>query len=128
VVKEQTFEDRIKAAPKRAYAKQQRRNETDAEKKFWWLVRGRKIARKKFRRQYTIGPYIADFVCLEAQLIVELDGSQHAVRKHYDRKRDAFLASQGFRVLRIWNIDLLTNTEGVMETVFRALCGGTPSP
>jgi very-short-patch-repair endonuclease len=128
VVKERTFEERIERAPRRTFAKRLRRNETDAERKFWWLVRGRQFAGMKFRRQYLIGPYIADFVCLEARLVVELDGGQHAEQMEYDRKRDAFLASKGFRVIRIWNVDFLTNTDDAMDAVFRALSGDTPSP
>ena len=74
-----------------------------------------------------IGSYIADFVCIERKLIVELDGGQHAERKTYDEKRDAFLAAQGFRVIRIWNIDLMENIDGVMEMVLGEL-ERSPSP
>jgi very-short-patch-repair endonuclease len=75
----------------------------------------------KFRRQHSIGPFICDFTCVEASVIVELDGSQHVERSDYDRRRDAFLRSKGFRVLRFWNDDVLSQTEAVLETVYEAL-------
>jgi very-short-patch-repair endonuclease len=75
----------------------------------------------KFRRQHSVGPFICDFACVEASVIVELDGSQHVERSDYDRRRDNFLRSKGFRVLRFWNGDVLWRTEAVLETVYEAL-------
>ncbi len=121
VVKEQTFENRIANGKHRRFAKGLRRGQTDAERAFWYQVRDRRLAGYKFKRQYPIKPYIADFVCIKAMLVVELDGGQHATQVKYDRKRDEYLKSLGFRVLRIWNGDLMTNRNGVMETVLRAL-------
>jgi very-short-patch-repair endonuclease len=87
------------------------------------------LANASFRRQTPIGPYIADFVCHTANLIVELDGGQHFEAEHMkrDARRDAFLASKGFRVLRFYNNDVMTNRQGVLETISAALAA-TPSP
>ena len=97
------------------------------EKRFWSQVRDRRLGGHKFKRQVLIGSYIADFVCIEQKLIVELDGGQHAETTAYDRKRDAFMVAQGFRVMRVWNIDLMENIEGVMDMVLEQL-EGSPSP
>ena len=129
MVSRRKVEERASRKWHRGNARRMRRGETDAERRFWWHVRNRELAGYKFKRQYLVGPYIADFVCLEAKLIVELDGNQHLDRQAYDQERDAFLRSKGFRVLRFMNYDLLTNTEGVVEVVFRALKRGqAPSP
>jgi len=71
----------------------------------------------KFRRQAPIGRYIVDFVCFEQKLVIELDGGQHAVRQHYDHSRSEWLQSQGFKVLRFWNNDVMNNVEGVKEVI-----------
>ena len=71
----------------------------------------------KFRRQVPVGPYVVDFLCVGAKLIVEADGSQHA-ESHHDNIRDAYLESQGWRVVRFWNNEVLQNREGVLETIF----------
>jgi lysyl-tRNA synthetase class 2 len=105
-----------------------RKEMTDAERAFWWQVRDRRFYGHKFRRQYLIGKYIADFVCLERRLVVEIDGSQHAERTAYDLARDTFIASQGFRVLCFWNGEILTGLDGVMQVVLDALGGEAVSP
>ncbi len=129
MVTNKTSDERAVRAKLRENAKTLRRHQTGAEGVFWYNVRARRLAGSKFRRQYPVGPFIADFVCLEAKLIVELDGGQHAVRQDYDRSRDAVLESKGFRVMRVWNNDLLTNRDGVMDTVVRELQSvDTPSP
>jgi very-short-patch-repair endonuclease len=92
-----------------------RRNPSEAERKFWWLVRGRRLAGYKFKRQFLIGPYIADFACLEAKLAVELDGGQHSKQIAYDQMRDAYMTARGYRVLRFWNTELFVNEDGVVE-------------
>jgi len=74
----------------------------------------------------TIGPYIADFVCLDALLVIEVDGGQHAEARAYDSVRDDFMRGQGFRVLRFWNNDVLGNMEGVFETILSALNAKQP--
>jgi len=98
-----------------------RKNSTDAERHLWWRLRQRQLAGFRFRRQVPLGPYIADFVCLSAKLIVEVDGGQHAERPEQDERRSAWLAANGFDVLRFWNNDVLGNTEGVLEAILRAL-------
>ena len=105
-----------------------RREPTEAEKLFWWEVRDRRLDGHKFKRQYLVGGYIADFVCLESKLIIELDGGQHSETTEYDAKRSAALESHGFRVLRVWNAEIFTNMEGVIDSVLVELGGGTLSP
>jgi very-short-patch-repair endonuclease len=106
-------------------AQRLRREMTNAERKLWSVLRNRQLDGAKFRRQQPIGPFIADFVCQEARLIVEADGGQHA-QNDADVRRTAFLASKGYRVLRFWNNDILQNLEGVAESILAALA--TPHP
>jgi very-short-patch-repair endonuclease len=96
------------------------------EKLFWDAVRDRKLDGHKFKRQYLVGPYIVDFVCIEKKLIVELDGALHANRVAYDMERDTFLASEGFEVFRFRNEELAGDMAMVMATIRHALT--TPSP
>ena len=96
-----------------------RRNPTDAERKLWSALRRK--ARARFRRQYPLGEFFADFCCLEHKLIIEVDGGQHAQAQVYDQRRTQFLESLGFRVLRFWNPDVLTNLEGVVATILQHL-------
>ena len=103
--------------PQRRHARSMRRKSTDVERKFWWVVRGRRFGRYKFKRQHPIGRYIVDFACVEAKLVVELDGGQHALHTAYDEMRDKYLKARGFRVLRVWNTEFLTNKDGVLETL-----------
>ena len=98
-----------------------RRAMTDAEIKLWKLLRNRRMLALKFRRQVPVGPYIADFLCVSAKVIVEADGSQH-VDSARDARRDAFLAGQGYRVLRFWNEEILNRPDEVMATI-AAACG-----
>jgi len=101
------------------HASQLRRDRTDAEEKFWQAARNRQIDGFKFRFQHSLLPYIADFACLEAMLIVEIDGGQHDEGR--DAKRTAFLESEGFEILRFWNNDVLSNLEGVIHVVRETL-------
>ncbi|WP_080901254.1 endonuclease domain-containing protein, partial [Rhodopseudomonas palustris] len=101
---------------KRSFAKSLRANATDAEVALWRLLRSRRLAQLKFRRQVPIGPWIVDFVCFERRLIVEADGSQHA-ESNDDRMRDRDLASRGFQVLRFWNNDILMQSQSVIEVI-----------
>lgn len=94
--------------------------ETEAESRLWARLRGRRLAGFKFVRQEQIGAYVADFVCREAKVIVEADGSHHADSQH-DRNRDAWLRSRGYRILRFWNTDIMTRTDCVVETILAAL-------
>jgi very-short-patch-repair endonuclease len=104
-----------------------RKNQTDAEIRLWKLLRAKRLDSWKFRRQYPIGSYIVDFACPSARLIVEADGSQHA-ENGYDVRRDAWLASQGWRVIRFWNNHILNDTESVLTAVYDALSAPLPNP
>ena len=106
------------------HARALRANQTEVEARLWQRLRDRQLAGAKFRRQAPFGPYIADFACLAAKLIVELDGGQHADNEEADAARTAWLEGQGFRVLRFWNNDVLANTDGVLEEILAALPGG----
>ena len=88
---------------------------------FWQKVRNRQLANQKFRRQYPIGSYIVDFVCLELKLIVELDGGQHMEQQAYDERRSDYLNQQGFMVVRFWNNEVMGNLDGVLESLTLAL-------
>jgi len=94
---------------------------TEAEKRLWTVLRRQQVEGYRFRRQAPIGRYIVDFVCLRRRLVVEVDGGQHATRGQADAARTAWLESQGFRVLRFWNNDVLGNTNGVVEAIRQAL-------
>jgi very-short-patch-repair endonuclease len=84
----------------------------------------------KFRRQVPRGRYVVDFLCLDASLVVEVDGSQHADRlARRDKERTVYLEAQGLKVLRVWNVDVLTNLEGVLALIAEALAQrSSPSP
>lgn len=100
---------------------------TEAERALWQLLRAKRFSGYKFKRQVPIDRYIVDFICFAHRLIIEADGSQHA-ESDYDAERDAYLAGEGFRVIRFWNNDILTNTEGVSEAIWAALQDGTSTP
>jgi very-short-patch-repair endonuclease len=101
-------------------ARRLRRNSTDAEHKLWYRLRSRSILGFKFVRQEPIGPYVVDFICREARLIIEVDGGQHAESKR-DLVRDQLLADHRYRVLRFWNNDVMANIDGVLEAIAMAL-------
>ena len=109
-------------------ARQLRRNQTDAEARLWRALRNRQLCGFKFRRQYSIPPYIADFACVEAGLIVELDGSQHQDSKERDAIRSSHLAKMGFRTVRYWDNDVLLRTHEVLEAILQELCTPHPHP
>ncbi|MHB8384729.1 MAG: endonuclease domain-containing protein [Candidatus Binataceae bacterium] len=98
-----------------------RRNMTDAEQAIWKLLRGRRFADLKFRRQFPIGPYIADFCCVERKLVVELDGGQHVNQQVYDDEREEFIEAQGFRVVRFWNDVVLRETDSIIAQILAVL-------
>jgi very-short-patch-repair endonuclease len=104
-------------------ARQFRANPTEAESRLWSLVRARKLDGHKFRRQYAIGQYIADFACIAQRLAIELDGSVHRNERagSNDAYRSARLERYGYRVLRFWNYDVLTDTDRVVEAIRLAL-------
>jgi len=95
---------------------------TDAERKLWFALRDRRFAHFKFRRQVPIGPFIADFVCFDARLVIEVDGGQHADSSD-DKRRDRWFAANRFQVPRFWNNDVLANLEGVSTLIAEALAG-----
>lgn len=94
------------------HAKRLRREMTEAERKLWYALRDRRFAGWKFRRQETIDPYIVDFVCCSARLIIEVDGGQHSPNVDAERTRD--LERQGYRLIRFWNNEVMDNLEGVL--------------
>ena len=115
---------------KRALAKELRGQMTNAEKRLWYRLRGHRFHGLKFKRQAPIGRYVVDFICFEHRLIVELDGGQHADNAT-DRQRDDWLRSEGYRVLRFWNHDVLRRTDSVLSDISDALIqsdGLTPLP
>jgi adenine-specific DNA-methyltransferase len=103
--------------------KELRQRQTDAEGRLWYLLRDRQIERFKFRRQHRIGHYIVDMVCLEKKLIIEIDGGQHneVQNQTKDKSRTKWLKEEGYQVLRFWDNDVLTNTEGVLEVIRQVL-------
>ena len=98
-----------------------RRQASEAEKVLWQQLRRRQLEGYKFRRQVVFEPYIVDFVCLEARLIIEADGGQHTDRVAYDALRTAKLESKGYRVLRFWNHQILVEIQNVLEEISRVL-------
>ncbi len=109
-------------------ARQLRKTQTDAERRLWQLLRNRSVAGCKFRRQHPVGPYICDFVCIDRQLVIEVDGGQHATQIVNDETRTAYLESKGFTVVRFWNHEVLTRTEAVLERIMDRLLSDTPHP
>lgn len=102
------------------HAARLRRERTDVEQIIWLAVRNRRLGGFKIRQQHSIaGRYVADFVCIDAKVIVELDGSQHTPEA--DARRTTFLEGLGYRVLRFWNSDVIENRDGVLETILAAL-------
>ena len=101
-------------------ARRLRATTTDAERRLWSALRGRRLRGYKFRRQHPVGAFIVDFACIEHQLVIESEGGQHAGNAD-DARRTAWLERHGWRVLRFWNTDVLANIDGVQETILRAL-------
>lgn len=109
-------------------ARQLRQSMTEAETRLWFALRRRQLDGFYFRRQFPVGPYIADFACTEARVIVEADGGQHAERQNHDATRTQFLNDRGYRVLRFWNNDVLTNINGVLTIIRNTLLQANPLP
>jgi very-short-patch-repair endonuclease len=107
-------------------AKKLRANSTDAERKLWLRLRDRRLFGFKFVRQQPVDRYIVDFACRDAHLVVELDGGQHA-DSLYDAERSKVLAAHGYEVLRFWNNDIITNVDGVLQSIAARL-EKAPSP
>jgi very-short-patch-repair endonuclease len=110
----------------RLFAKRLRRGMTDAERILWSRLRLKSVHGWKFRRQHPIGPYIADFACVKHRLIVEVDGDTHSTDDEiaHDRRRDAYLRKLGWNVVRVFNIDVYKNLDGVLDLIF----GSIPPP
>nr|WP_294334332.1 DUF559 domain-containing protein [uncultured Sphingomonas sp.] len=113
----------------RARAREMRKSPTEAERRLWSLLRAKRLAGWKWKRQQKLGRYIVDFVCLEARIIVEADGSQH-IGSDYDTTRDAWIKAQGFTILRFYNNDILADTDAVATAILSALnaAAGASSP
>jgi len=110
-----------------ARARALRAEMTDAERKLWFALRDRRLGRVKFRRQVPIGPFVADFLCYSARLVIEVDGGQHAESRR-DERRDRWFAANSFRVLRFWNNDVLSNVDGVLTVIIDAVHAAGPHP
>ncbi len=109
-------------------ARKLRKNPTEAEQALWKHLRMRQVFGHKFRRQQPIGHYIVDFVSFERRIIIELDGGQHSQQVVYDSKRTAWLETQGYRVLRFWNNQVLEDVEAVKAVIFAVLVAGEYPP
>jgi len=114
---------------RRATAKRLRANTTEAEQTLWRALNNIPLLGSQFRRQVSIGPYVADFGCLKARLLIELDSGHHsrddvAAR---DEARTRWLEAEGYRVLRFWNAELNDNLDGVLDTIYAALYGSLHS-
>jgi very-short-patch-repair endonuclease len=112
----------------RDFARGLRGRQTDAERRLWDRLRGRRLLTAKFTRQTPIGPYVVDFCCREMKVIVELDGGQHSARTDYDAGRTVFLQALGYRVLRFWDNETFANIDGVLQRIAEALGSARPSP
>ena len=110
-----------------ARARSLRQNMTGAEWRLWQILRSHQMKGHQFRRQVPIGRYIADFVCHEARLIVEVEGGQHDRSSPQEAERDGFLQIEGYRILRFWNNEVLANLDGVHETIASELGRITPT-
>ncbi|MBI4772936.1 MAG: endonuclease domain-containing protein [Deltaproteobacteria bacterium] len=103
------------------FARDLRKDQTDAEAHLWAILRNRRLAGNKFRRQHSIPPYVVDFFCNEACLVIEVDGGQHGENRRRDDVPTAFLEEKGLRVIRFWNHEVLQSFESVLEVIRREL-------
>lgn len=102
-------------------ASELRHNLTDGEIKLWQALRMHQLNNIHFRRQHAIGPYIVDFCAPTVKLIIEVDGGQHLDQQEYDLERTAFLEEKGYRVLRFWNHEVLTDLDAVLQVIFDSI-------
>lgn len=114
-------------ADTKAKARELRTRFNEAETLLWQQLRGRRFQGFKFRRQRPLGPYILDFVCLEAGLVIEIDGGQHSEQQAYDQQRTALIESQGLTVTRFWNHEVMNETPAVLEKIWQTLQALTPA-
>ena len=98
-----------------------RRELTPAERKLWAYLRGNKLNGVNFRRQHAIGDFIIDFISIKKKLAIELDGSQHLEQEEYDIERTKYLKSQGYKIVRFWNNQVMNDIEGVIRAIELAL-------
>jgi very-short-patch-repair endonuclease len=110
-------------------ARQLRRDVSKNEWRLWYRLCNRQLQGQRFRRQVPIGPYFPDLACLEARLVLEVDGEHHGDQLAYDRRRDRWLGEMGYRVLGFWVAEIDDNLSGVVETISGTLRPPTlPSP
>ncbi len=109
-----------------AIARKLRKQNTDAELRLWYYLRAKRTLSLKWRRQHPIPPYVADFYCHQARLVVELDGGQHDAEQ--DLRRTVYIRSQGIEIIRFWNHDVLLSTDAVMDEILRVVLERTLSP
>lgn len=119
--------------PRTKRSRELRSRQTKAESLIWTVLRAKRLAGLKFRRQHPIGPYFVDFACVEKKVVVELDGGYHDLQYDQDRQRQAFLQSQGWQVIRFCNEDVLADVEAVAISIARQIgvepvFKGNPSP
>jgi very-short-patch-repair endonuclease len=120
--------DRTVSSLNQIRAREMRLSPTDAERKLWWHLRRRLPSQgAHFRRQVRLGRYIVDFASHRQRLVVEIDGGQHAEQMKLDAKQTDFLMSGGYRVLRFWNNEVMSNIDGVLEMI-QSACLTTPTP
>ena len=108
------------------HAKTMRSHQTEAEQRLWYHLRAKRLMDLKFKRQKPIGPFIADFVCMEYKLVIEVDGSQHGTPA--DARRDAWFEANGFTLLRFWNNEVLEHTDAVLEQIRLTIDTLSPGP
>jgi very-short-patch-repair endonuclease len=108
-------------------SRQLRKKQTPEEQQLWRILRDRRFEGYKFRRQYVIGAFIADFCCIEKELVVELDGGGHSegIQRQKDESKDFYLKEQGYKILRFWNNEVKRSKDAVLETILHSL---SPSP
>ncbi|PZN97339.1 MAG: hypothetical protein DCF31_00830 [Alphaproteobacteria bacterium] len=104
-----------------SHAAPMRQTMPEAEARLWRQLRDRRLLGHKFRRQHSIGPYIADFACVAARLVIELDGSQHADAEEADARRTAFMVAKSWTVIRFWNARVLTDMDNVLREIIAHL-------
>ena len=122
----QTRVSKMRTGAKKEFARELRANMTNAEQQLWHHLRRRQVANCRFRRQHPVGPFIADFACIEKRLIIEIDGGQH--NPAADSSRNAWLERHGWHLLRYWNNDVLSRTEDVLADILKVLDSIEPPP
>jgi len=106
---------------KKKFARCLRKKGTAAEEKLWRIIRNRRLCKEKFRRQHVIEGFVVDFYCMKYKLAIELDGPIHNRRREYDRERENIISSEGVRMLRFKNEEVMKNTESVLRTINREI-------